>query len=219
MRASSYDGKTASNGAEIWPEVVGLAMVGLKKELAYNGHGKGMVIESHVLGDAFHNRCVDFQKANSLIGDGQLGPKTAAKLFRKRTIAAQGQRGIPDDLAAKMTQLESGWDPGAIGRVDNNDTGIVQINMPSHPNISFEDALDPAWAIHWGAQHLKGNYDRIKDWDGAVAAHNLGYFYANKWVQAGKPASGGPKLTRGDAYTLATNYVALVRKQVLPPAP
>jgi soluble lytic murein transglycosylase-like protein len=134
-------------------------------------------------------------------------------LFRKRVKEIQAVYVIPDDLLCKMTGLESGWDPGAIGRVDNNDHGLVQINAPSHPDISIEQAIDPAFALNWAAKSMAANFTKLHDWDGVVAAHNLGNFYAAKWVAAGKPSSGGPLLTRGDAYTLATNYVALVRKQ------
>ena len=213
QRASDFEGKSSANGVPYNTTVIGLARVALKKELAYNGYQGGMVLDNYVLGDAANKQIRAFQAAQFLDNDGQLGPRTAKELFRKRVKEIQAVYQIPDDLLCKTTGLESGWDPGAIGRVDNNDHGLVQINAPSHPDISLEEAIDPKFALNWAGNSMKVNYGRIGDWDGVLAAHNLGTYYANKWVQAGKPASGGPMVTRGDVYTLATRYVSLVRSQ------
>lgn len=213
QRASDFEGKVARNGVPYNAQVIGFAMVALKKELAYNGFKGGMVLDNYVLGDAANKQIRAFQAFKFLDADGQLGPRTAKDLFRKRVKEIQAVKGIPDDLLCKMTGLESGWDPGAIGRVDNNDHGLVQINAPSHPDISIEEAIDPQFCLNWAANSMASNYTKLKDWDGVLAAHNLGNYYAGKWVAAGKPASGGTQVARGDVYTLATQYVALVRRQ------
>lgn len=52
---------------------------------------------------------------------------------------------------------ESKLNPKAIG--DHGASyGVAQIHLPSHPNISAEEALDPDFAIRWTAQQFsKGN--------------------------------------------------------------
>lgn len=45
---------------------------------------------------------------------------------------------------------------GPNGREDS--WGIAQIHLPSHPEVSRENALDPIWAIDWAAyQFSQGN--------------------------------------------------------------
>lgn len=51
--------------------------------------------------------------------------------------------------------------------------GMWQINLPSHPDITPEQAYDPAWSSHWAVVHLKGLLDTYGDLKG-LAAYNAG---------------------------------------------
>lgn len=50
-------------------------------------------------------------------------------------------------------QCESKLNPHAIGD-HGHSYGIAQIHMPSHPNITKTQALDPAFAIDWTAKQF-----------------------------------------------------------------
>ncbi len=196
---------------------MGRGCVAVKKELKFNGFAAstGFNTTNPLLGDAADKTIKQFQAAKGLVADGQAGPKTCKFLFTKRIRDAQDFYHIPDDLLFKLVLLESVCDPAAIGYVDPRDRGLMQINAGAHPEVSDDDAFDPAFAVEWGAKYLRNNYNTLLDWDAALAAHNIGTFYAKKWLAAGKPATG--VLTTGgkDIAVVATNYVEVVRKQVV----
>lgn len=194
---------------------LGYAIVAVKRELAYNGCLGGMVIDQPTFGDAARNSAICFQRSVAIGADGVVGPTTARYLFRKRGAALERTGAIPDSILQRIKTLESANDPNAIGYVDHNDHGLMQINLFYHPDISIPEAIDPAFAIEWGQDHLLGDYGSTHDWDGAIAAHNIGLFYAKRWVEAGKPPSGYITSTGKDIFEVATNYVKLVRRQPL----
>ena len=76
-------------------------------------------------------------------------------------------------LFAGMIQQESGWNPTQIG-YDPNDVGIMQINKRAHPEVSQEQALDPTFAIPYGARLLRNYIDQMGSTRGGVAAYNVG---------------------------------------------
>jgi soluble lytic murein transglycosylase-like protein len=56
-----------------------------------------------------------------------------------------------------VVKCESGYNKNAIGD-GGTSFGLVQINLPSHPNITREQALDVDFALDFLAYHLsKGN--------------------------------------------------------------
>lgn len=185
-------------------------IVALKKELDSNGFGKGLVLNTPYFGDAMRNRTKEFQAARNLTVDGVIGPATALELFRWRVKLEL----LPEDLLGKLIKLESGYDPAAVGTVDKRDRGLCQINSSAHPDVSDEEAFEPAFSIPWAARYLRKNYNLMGDWNGAIASYNMGFFYADKWVEAGLPASGLFTSTGRDYALLCTNYVSVVRKQV-----
>jgi len=183
----------------------------LKKELIHNGYSQGIVATLAYWGASVDARCREFQRDHGLVVDGQLGPKTALALFHKRALEQETQFGIPNNLLCHLKSEESSNDPVAQGFVDTDDEGLVQINVHFHPEISQEQAWDPSFCLPWGAKYLKDAYVFVgNDWDGAVAAYNVGREAARLWVNAGKPAQGGPSWFP-DAYSRATHYVALVK--------
>lgn len=194
--------------------VVGYAIVGLKNELIYNGFSNG-ITNDPLFGNYARDNTVAFQKSVGITADGQLGPVTARYLFRKRAHSIETKYSIPQDLLNKQKSLESWNDPAAIGVVDPHDMGLMQIHLPYFPNTSVAEAIDPGYSIPWAGQKLSKDYVNVgRDWDGALAAYNIGLFYATQWVKAGKPASGGPIVgsNGNDLYATATQYVSLVRK-------
>lgn len=96
----------------------------------------------------------------------------AAKDLRKMADAAARKYGVPPSLFRRLIQQESGWNPDA--RNPSGATGLVQIHLPSHPDISEAQARDPAFALGWGARYLATQKARFGRWDLALAAYNAG---------------------------------------------
>lgn len=64
--------------------------------------------------------------------------------------------GLNVDHFVKTVRCESGFNPNATSTT--NDFGIVQINAPSHPEITMQQMLDPTWSLDWmGQQWSAGN--------------------------------------------------------------
>lgn len=194
----------------------GYAIVALKRELAYRGYGKGLDTESLFFGAAARDRTKEFQvdhkiglKANGE-PTGVIASGTARKLFKKRVWEAAHRAEIPALWLCRQINLESGFDPAAVGNVDPRDRGLVQINSFWHPDVSDAEAFDPVFSINWAADYFAGNLAALGDVEAAVAAHNVGRFYARKWLEAGKPASG--LFTEGgkDVAATITRYLKLV---------
>lgn len=188
----------------------------MKQELIYNGFSKSIVVDLPAWGDAVTARTKEFQTAEGLQADGVIGRTTARHLFQHRAAAAEASVGIPDSLTCKQKSWESQNDPVCLGI--SQDEGIAQISPPNHPEISTAQMWDPAFAIPWMARSIKGSYIYVGgDWDGALAAYNVGASLAKKWVVAGKPATGGPQIgvkadgTAVFGWDVCSFYVAKVR--------
>lgn len=137
-----------------------------------------------------------------LVADGWLGPLTAAGILWAQQhlgIVVDGQAG-PHTMEALLWPViegypnakiiggicahESAFDPGAVGSLDADDIGLVQINGPANPHMTEADRFD----YHKAFQFCS---DRI---DAAMATyHNLSYAiaaYANpgwavQWAKLG----------------------------------
>lgn len=188
-------------------------IIAIKKELLFNGSTRAIVPELPAFGDAVRNAVKDFQRLNGQVADGVVGPKTAKALFRARVYQIELELGVPDHLEMKKISLESAFDPGATGSIDPNDRGLCQINAPSHPDISDEEAFTPSFAIPWAAAYLMDGINALGDDDAGLAAYNVGRFYARKWLENGKPASGLFTVGGKDYAVMCTKYVNLVRSQ------
>ena len=187
-------------------------ILAFKAELEYIGHAQGIDLTLPVYGNMIEQRVKDMQATWNLTVDGKIGPKTARYLFWSRANREALSRGIPGRLVHKLVTLESAHDPVAQGFVDPADEGGAQIHMPFNPDVTLAQAWDPAFYFPWLADRLVDAREYTGDWDGAVAAHNVGSETARLWVAAGKPPSG--RVRDGiDWFTRATNYVALVKRQ------
>ena len=67
--------------------------------------------------------------------------------------------GVSAQLMKDIIACESNWDTDvqshhtlSYGR--EKSFGLVQIHLPSHPNVSYEEAIDPAFAIDFLASHI-----------------------------------------------------------------
>lgn len=68
--------------------------------------------------------------------------------------------GIDAEEFIKTAYCESHYNANAVGD-HGNSYGVWQINLPSHPNISKEQALDPWWSTEWAAQQFAANKQRM----------------------------------------------------------
>lgn len=207
MGAWSFTYKKGLDGSN--SDRVAAGIHAMKQELIYNGFANGIKIDLPVFGNMSDARTRDFQKQQEITVDGEIGPQTAMRLFRKRTEDAEAKYGIFNELLSRMKTLESTNDPVAEGTFDPNDEGLLQVNMPSHPTLMIEDLWDPGFILPWAAEQLALAHSSIQDWDGAVAAWNVGGYYARLWVKAGKPDS-GHVVGKIDWFARAHKYVALV---------
>ena len=133
------------------------------------------------------------QKQLGLTAAGIVGKNTMRALLLpliKRTAAeASGQ-----DWHAVYGILanEGAFDPGAVGVLDPNDVGLAQINLPSHPNVSFSDAFCPSTAVKFVAGLIAQGLSVFHDERDAVASYNLGVGGTKMWINAGRPESWTP---------------------------
>lgn len=199
-------------GMEVPDGRVEAGIFAFKQELIYNGFADGIILELPSWGGHAVTQTKKFQASTGQIkADGVLGPTTARYLFAKRVHAFTVAHGIPGSLVGRQGTLESANDPVAQGYTDVEDEGWGQVHLPFHTEITQAQAWDPSFAIPWLGSQLVGARNYCDDdWDGGVAAYNVGWFYARLWVRAGKPAR-GLVAESIDWYARATAYVALVK--------
>lgn len=183
-----------------------------KRELIFNGYGAGIVPDLAYWGKQVDDQTRKFQAAKFLVVDGQLGPKTAGILLRKRTLAIESRFGIVNNYLCKLKSHESANDPVAEGWSDPDDEGLVQINLDFHPTVTEVKAWDPAFALDWAGKYLFDAFKYTGDWDGAIVAYNIGRHSAKLWVEAGKPPTGGPLIGGQEGWKRATSYLAAINR-------
>lgn len=127
-----------------------------------------------------------FQRSWDLKPDGLVGPSTAGRLWVQQFVWWQVVLGIPGNLVMGLARLESGFDPGAVGRVDERDRGLCQFNRRWWPQVSDEMAFsDVPGCVALAAQNLAEAHERYGSWDCAIAAHN-NPSKARAWQQSGE---------------------------------
>jgi soluble lytic murein transglycosylase-like protein len=183
----------------------------IKRELVYRGFGEGLNVDTPFFGGAAQTATKRFQKSLGLAETGVVNPETARRLFKKRIWAASHNEGVPALYLCKQLNLESGFDPAAVGYVDARDRGLAQINSYWHPTVTDDKAFDPSFSIPWAANYFSENFKALNDVDAALAAHNVGRFYAREWLKQGKPPSGLYTLEGKDYAAIITRYVKLVK--------
>lgn len=196
-------------------ERVRAGIFAFKQELIYLGYGDGVKLDLPMFGSNMDAMTRTFQKdSGGLMIDGKIGSKTARHMFRTRGLRFQMAHAVPGNYITKQITLESANDPVAQGYADKGDEGLGQVHLSFHPDITLAEAWDPSFAIPWlGGQLVGATAYCNGDFDGGLAAYNIGWVYAKRWVEAGKPASGGPLLGTVDSFARATQYVALIKSQ------
>jgi hypothetical protein len=192
-------------------QVAGLHAV--KAGLISSGYGHGVDLSVKAFGDAATRQTREFQKANGLYVDGDLGPTTARHLWRHYVNAAEMSFQIPDHWLGKMCTLESNNDPVAEGTVDPEDEGLLQIHRPFHPELTLAEVWSPAFIVPWAANVLQRSKVSLRYWTAAVASWNIGLTFARQWSAAGFAVKGGPQLGGEDSFARAARYVTLVSEQ------
>lgn len=169
------------------------ANIGIQRELIRQGFMRKPLFKLNGgVGPTYDRGIKAFQKATAVPADGRIGPKTAGRIFFQQFSWWEITLGIPDHLLIGLCRLESGFDPGAEGFVDDRDRGILQFNRLYHPDITDEIAFsDPPFCIARGADMLMQAYNRFKDgngdpWKCAVASHNNPKL-ADQWSREGNP--------------------------------
>lgn len=199
----------------------GYAILALKRELIHLGSSRNINTAHATYGSNMGAAVREFQSAVGLTPDAQIGPRTAKAMFHLRAHEVEADLGIPNHYLGKLLDLESSWYPAS--RNSDGDTGLAQIHLSAHPNVSEEEAYDPAFAVPWAGERLDAAHTELaqqfprqswtRRWWAAIFAHNAPAV-ADDWLEAGCPASGGPNLTVGgkvwDAYEWATLYVTVV---------
>lgn len=71
-----------------------------------------------------------------------------------------------------MMGQESGGSDTATSSADA--VGRLQIHLPSHPEVTREQAQDPDFNMNWGMHHLAGLKHEFGSWRLALAAYNAG---------------------------------------------
>lgn len=80
--------------------------------------------------------------------------------------------GIPVGLAKALIGQESGGRDDAVS--PKGAVGRMQIHLPSHPNVTQEQARDPDFAMDYGFKLLSGHQKKFGSWRLALAAYNAG---------------------------------------------
>ena len=189
----------------------------IKVEMIYRGLGDGVKLGVRAYGPAIEQRVREFQVASHLTATGTVGATTMSYICWTRCVREMNKLGeqAHHALPWKMIMQESAHDPAAQGYFDPRDEGGAQIHMPYHPEITVEQAWTPSFYIPWLTENLVEMAAALGDYDGAVAAHNVGTRTAELWVEAGKPANG--HVVDGiDWWARATKYVADVKRHRVP---
>ena len=95
-------------------------------------------------------------------GEAQYGP-VADRYAR--------QYGIPAPLYRSLITHESGWNPDAVSPAGAR--GLVQFMPGTARGLGINPAV-PEQSLRGGAQYLRQQYDRFRDWGLALAAYNAG---------------------------------------------
>lgn len=67
---------------------------------------------------------------------------------------------VKPSLMRSVVQCESTFNPDAVGD-GGNSFGLVQINLPSHPTITKEQAHDPDFALDFLAKNLAAGKGKL----------------------------------------------------------
>lgn len=114
--------------------------------------------------------------------DGSIGGTECRELWTNYVFKRAAYFDIPPEYLWGLIFQESGFDPCAVGSVNPNDHGLMQINMETHQDVAEEQAFNAEFAIQWGGERMHEAYQSFKlnedgtdcawAWDCTIAQHN-----------------------------------------------
>lgn len=101
------------------------------------------------------------------IANAQNLPQVASPPAVKAYVENQAKdEGLSPELISNIVNCESGYVPQQSKFVRNgireDSWGIWQIHLPSHKDITREQAMDIIWSTNWAIQQIKAG--KIKMW-------------------------------------------------------
>lgn len=155
--------------------------------------GGGELVMDGVFGKGTDAAVRTYQGQQKVKVDGSVGPTTMGKLLLPH-IKRIG--GTDWEVVFGLLKNEGGFDPAAVGAVDERDLGLAQINGLAHPNMTIAQRFDPIVAIQFNADYLAAALEALGNVRDAVLAYNLGVGGVRTWIKAGRPRyyspDGGP---------------------------
>lgn len=125
-------------------------------QIMVNVSGDRLALDG-VYGPAARNGVKRFQSRSGLLVDGIVGPVTARAMARGIIASSAAAKGVPAAHVWGMTELESGFDPSAVG-VNGFDCGLNQINLDpvrGHGGqVTVDQAFNPVFAIGYTCSRL-----------------------------------------------------------------
>ena len=157
-----------------------------------NYHANALVLDG-VFGKNTDGAVRAYQDKVALKVDGSVGPTTMGHLL----LAHIKRIGGGDwEVVYGLLKNEGGFDPGAVGYVDEQDLGLAQINGRAHPDLTIAQRFDPIIAIQFNADYLLNSMKELGNVRDAVLSYNLGIGGVRTWIKAGRPRmyspDGGP---------------------------
>ncbi len=216
-KTSSYYRLGTTAGPVLNDTITKLAIKAIQNELRYFGYKATRT-------DGIFDTSTDsdvraFQGLKKLTQDGIVGPNTARALFSHRIEVEQDNFHIPNDYLIGLVDLESAFDPGAVG-VNGYDSGLCQINLDpvnGHGGeISQAQAFDPQFAINYTAKRIYAAFQgfdaqlSLLSWKLAIAQHNSP-LNAKTWCEAAlRVLPGAVDMAGEEKIMAASNYVEAV---------
>lgn len=142
-----------------------------------------------------------YQGKQEIKVDGSVGPATMGRLLLPHIKRIGGKDW---EVVYGLLKNEGGFDPGAVGTLDERDLGLAQINGRAHPDMSIAQRFDPIIAIQFNADYLLNAMKELGNRRDAVLAYNLGIGGVRQWIKAGRPRMWSPD---GGAERDTTAYV------------
>lgn len=106
---------------------------------------------------------------------GVVGRGTAFHLFAPLASAYAQQFAVPPGVVHGIIELESGWDPGAVGATTPQDLGLAQWRTPMvHDGETVDEAAAfmPFTALRLLAQTQAAYYASLGHWALTIASHH-----------------------------------------------
>ena len=122
----------------------------------------------------------------------RVGSTLARRLWHDMIREPAATHRVPAAAIWGIMLHESSADPGAVGYVNPDDHGLLQINGPSHPGLTLQQMFDPAFSFGFCGNYLAGYAARFaakgpqRQHDCMVAAWNSPA-KALRWYQTGTP--------------------------------